>query len=925
MTSAAATKRVPTYCYQCVAGPDLLTVKVQDGVATEVEPNFCAAAVHPGGGKVCVKAYGLVQKTYNPNRVREPMMRTNPNKGRDEDPGFVPITWDKAMEMITRRLAAVRASGLTDESGYPRVAASFGGGGTPQSYMGTFPAFLAAWGPVDMGFGSGQGVKCYHSEHLYGEFWHRAFIVAPDTPLCNYLISCGANVEASGGVVGVWRHAKARVRGMKRVQVEPHLSITGACSAQWVPIKPKTDAAFLYALIHVMLHELPRDKLDLAFLARYTASPYLVGPQGNYLRDRATRKPLVWDNATGTARVHDAPGNVEALEGRWEVDAIEIGADDEVIGDGLLAGETSFGKLVSHMKPYSPEWAAGVCDVKAETIRKIAQEYSAHACVGQTIEIDGKTMPYRPVAVSLGKTVNNGWGGFECCWARTLLATLVGALEVPGGTIGTTVRLNRPMSERLESVKPGPDGFMHYPLNPTDKAHWSAKPNIRNAYRTMVPLAADGPWSQALGPTHFSWMFLDETPVGLPRVTLPDVWFVYRTNPAISFWDTKAVGEKMARFPFVVAFAYTRDETNHFADILLPEATDLESLQLIRIGGTKYIEQFWNHQGFALRQPVVAARGEARDFTEIATELARRTGLTEKYVASINKGAGGVPLKNPHGDFSLDTGKVHSCEQIWDAVCRAASAEVTEGAEVHGLDWWKENGLATRPFPQSDWYLFPTLQERGLRFELPYQERLARVGVELGRRLHENGMNWWDKQLEEYQALPLCKDFCAPWQAAVVKAGGQPQDYPFWLLTARSMQYAWGGNVGVQMIKEVADNIAGHRGVIINTEAARKLGIGEGDEIEIATPTRSVRGAAVLRQGIRPDTLLLIGQFDHWATPLAKDFGMPSMNSLATMSLDLTDATGSGADIVRVKIGRAPSPQPSPASGRGSTSRGSRP
>ena len=47
---------------------------------------------------------------------------------------------------------------------------------------------------------------------------------------------------------------------MKRVQVEPHLSITGACSAEWVPIKPKTDAAFLYALIHVLLHEVARDQ-----------------------------------------------------------------------------------------------------------------------------------------------------------------------------------------------------------------------------------------------------------------------------------------------------------------------------------------------------------------------------------------------------------------------------------------------------------------------------------------------------------------------------------------------------------------------------------------------------------------------------------------------------------------------------------------
>ena len=197
------TRRIPTYCYQCVAGPDLLTVKVVDGVATEVEPNFCAADAHPGGGKVCVKAYGLVQKTYNPNRVLTPMKRTNPKKGRDEDPRFVPIGWSEALDLVAEKLNKVRADGLTDESGYPRLAVSLGGAGTPQSYMGTFPAFLAAWGPVDMGFGSGQGVKCYHSEHLYGEFWHRAFTVSPDTPLCDYLISCGANVEASGGVVCV--------------------------------------------------------------------------------------------------------------------------------------------------------------------------------------------------------------------------------------------------------------------------------------------------------------------------------------------------------------------------------------------------------------------------------------------------------------------------------------------------------------------------------------------------------------------------------------------------------------------------------------------------------------------------------------------------------------------------------------------------
>ena len=121
------TKKFAQYCYQCVAGPDFLTVKVEDGVATEVEPNFALKDIHPGAGRACVKAYGLVQKTYNPNRLLTPMKRTNPKKGRDEDPGFVPISWDEALDLVADKLNEIKAKGLRDEHGYARVAASFGG------------------------------------------------------------------------------------------------------------------------------------------------------------------------------------------------------------------------------------------------------------------------------------------------------------------------------------------------------------------------------------------------------------------------------------------------------------------------------------------------------------------------------------------------------------------------------------------------------------------------------------------------------------------------------------------------------------------------------------------------------------------------------------------------------------------------------
>jgi phenylacetyl-CoA:acceptor oxidoreductase len=116
------------------------------------------------------------------------------------------------------------------------------------------------------------------------------------------------------------------------------------------------------------------------------------------------------------------------------------------------------------------------------------------------------------------------------------------------------------------------------------------------------------------------------------------------------------------------------------------------------------------------------------------------------------------------------------------------------------------------------------------------------------------------------------------------------------------MQYSWGANVGLPLIREVAQNIRGHKGVMVNKETARSLGLQDGDPVVLHSPTGVTRGYAVLRSGLRPDTVVLIGQFDHWATPVAKEFEMPSLNSLTALSLSLTDATGSGSDITRVRL-----------------------
>ena len=883
-----------------------MTVEVIDGIATKVEPNFDLKGEHPADGKVCVKPFGLIQKLYNPHRLKKPMKRTNPNKGRNEDPGWVEISWEEALDIVGDKLKGIRERGLTDENGNPRLAFSTGGAATPYKYMGSFPAFLAAWGPVDQSLGAGGTVKCYHTEHMFGELWHRAFTILPDTPRCEYLISFGSNIDASGGVTGVRRHADARKRGMKRIQLEPHLSVTGANATEWIPIKTKTDNAVLYAMVHILLHETPLEKLDVPFLKERTASPYLVGPNGFYLRDPETKKPLLWDTKTNKAVAHDEANTDPALVGCFTVDnAIEIGADEEIWTHQSVEADTGLEKAKQLVADHNPEWAAEISDVAADTIRRITNEFLAHAHIGETEEVDGRTLPFRPVCTVLGKSINNGWGANECVWAHTMMQVLVGALEVPGGMLGSTIHVSGDTDwNRMLTVEAGEDGFMTHTFTPTSKEEWNAHPENRHAQDSLTPMAGKNMGAQLFGSTTLAWLRLQgRAAESWPRPNPPDVWILYKCNPAISFSETDKMGEAMAQFPFMATFAYTLDESNHYADILMPEATDLESDQLLRIGGAHYFENHWESEGWALRQAVVPPLGEAKDFSWIANELARRVGMLEEYNTFINYGVCGMPLQGEGYDFSLDVSKEHSQEQIWDAVCKAASTDLTGGKETLDLEWFREHGFKTRPYSRLNWYLYPVIEDMGLRFELPYQDRYFRMGKELANRLHETGVTWWDKQLQEYEPLPKWHDLNKLMDDIIERNHNvKAADYPFWLLTTRSMQYAWGSNVGIQIMKEMGDNVFGHDGIIINTNKAAELGISDGDMIEVTSPVASTRGLARTRQGVRPDVIVMMAQFGHWKTPYAKELKRPGLNKLVPMNVDSIDGGGASIDGTKVYV-----------------------
>ncbi len=83
-------------------------VFVQDGRAVKVRGNRYSKQ---NDGYICPKGHLALQQRYDPDRVKVPMKRTNPEKGKGIDPGFVPITWDEALGTIADKMIELRNAG----------------------------------------------------------------------------------------------------------------------------------------------------------------------------------------------------------------------------------------------------------------------------------------------------------------------------------------------------------------------------------------------------------------------------------------------------------------------------------------------------------------------------------------------------------------------------------------------------------------------------------------------------------------------------------------------------------------------------------------------------------------------------------------------------------------------------------------------
>ncbi len=252
-------KMVHTYCSVCSANCGLKAY-VDRGRLVHLAGNpHDFAAGDPfdpqgAGGRLCVKGHTALATLYDPDRAKFPMKRTNPRKGMGEDPGFVKISWDEAIERA--------AEGLS------RVIAEYG----PESFM-----VLSRSNPYSVRLGRAIGTPnfvahqstCFTTQQAA---W-RAMVTGGAKPWTydientRYILGFGWDGLGKGKNPHVRNATRALERGARMVILDPYKSVTASKAHEWHPIVPGTDLAFCLAMIHVIIEE---KSYDSAFVDEFT-------------------------------------------------------------------------------------------------------------------------------------------------------------------------------------------------------------------------------------------------------------------------------------------------------------------------------------------------------------------------------------------------------------------------------------------------------------------------------------------------------------------------------------------------------------------------------------------------------------------------------------------------------------------------------
>jgi len=883
---------VPTCCGQCYCMCGI-KARVQDGIVTQVEGNPDAPT---GRGSICVKGLAAPHLLYDPYRVNYPMKRTNPKKGLGEDPKFVRISWEEALDTINEKLKECQErdprgcffQATTTQASEIRfgVIGFMKGFGTPNYWV------------------SGGGLHCGNGAHFMNGIMHVSWSIIPDFANCNYALNFGCSKGHGAGhtaVQNATQVADARYRGFKNVVFDPFQSAQASKAHEWVPIRVGTDGAMALGLVNSLINE--HGIYDVEYLSYKTNSPYLIKPDdGKYMRCPETNLPLVWDLVDNAPKVHNDPSVTRV---QYEDEAHEVALEGRYTVNGVEC-TPSFELLKEHVKKYTPEYVEKITYVPAKTISRIAKEFGEAAEIGSTVTVETdegpRKVPRRPVATHFfrgaqGHT-NSGW----TCLAIDMVNHIVGAADTYGSALGLggTVMdgFKHPETGEKTTGKPNqipypcPDGLLTakawvydhvpYPLR-------EPKPPTRLDLHDMFPTSIYNAFT-ICSPEWFEMLERFEIPYR------PDVMINFGSNSVMTMGNAETVTENfLKKFKFIFSFQlYVTEFEEAVADIILPDTCYLERFTpAVSFPSTFSHPQGEDDWGWTIRQPVVEPLYERRDFNQVMIDISERLGIHGKYFKGLNDT---VPMRyggemEEKNKLIEDGSVVHTWPDVCDRLVRDRFGDEFD------LEYFKKRGLITWPKRKEDvyWKWFnPSRVPVYFEYFIESGEKISKLWD------HYGGKDFFDFDWSRFKAL-------ADWYPCPTHTEEDPE-YDMHTFYWRSVIHCNSLTQQNPYLDECAQEDPNTYSVQMHKGTAAKKGIADGDYIWLENPEgHRVKGWVSLSEGIEPSHLAIAAVAGHWGKhlPVAEGKGV-FFNDLVEMDLGHTDPLTFNQDICcRVKVYKA--------------------
>jgi anaerobic selenocysteine-containing dehydrogenase len=324
----------------------------------------------------------------------------------------------------------------------------------------------------------------------------------------------------------------------------------------------------------------------------------------------------------------------------------------------------------------------------------------------------------------------------------------------------------------------------------------------------------------------------------------PQMLLLYDANPIFSAPPGVRIREAIVKIPYIVSCSSFIDETSAQADLILPDNAPLESW-------LDSIPESGSFEAVAsLAPPAVLPLHDTRAMPDVLLGLAHQLGgdlakaLPWTTFDAMLRAAF-VPLRTRGGSISAKTD-----DEFWDA------------AQAQG-GWWSA----------------------------PAQPAGARSAAS--------------------PSAPVAAAKHAPVAMTAPEFAGTAGDFPFYFLPYVSQSLGDGSLANLPWLQELPDVLTSamwSSWVEINPRTGERLGIKQGDLVEIASQQGSVRAPAILSPGIAPDMVAMpVGQGHTNFGRYASGRGANPLSILAPLAEHETGSLAWAA--TRVKLTRAGGPE----------------